>query len=109
MLQYLLADIRIFNRRNDPDRPATLFTLLYINGKNALETLGPSERGPVSSRPLVSGFPVLLLAFVERRLHAVCCCIREQYLEFFDRHVGKQNHDVELAELVWAFLKDKNR
>ena len=36
-----------------------------INGKNALETLGPSERGPVSSRPLVSGFPVLLLAFVD--------------------------------------------
>ena len=80
-----------------------------INTKNALETLGPSERGPVSSRPLVSGFPVLLLAFVERRLHAVCCCIREQYLEFYERHVGKQNHDVELAELVWAFLKDKNR
>jgi len=39
-----------------------------INTKNALETLGPSERGPVSSRPLVSGFPVLLLAFVERRI-----------------------------------------
>ena len=44
-----------------------------INTKNALETLGPSERGPVSSRPLVSGFPALLLAFVERRIHAVCC------------------------------------
>jgi len=26
--------------------------------------------------------------------------IREQYLEFFDRHVGKQKHDVELAELI---------
>ncbi|MDA7590611.1 helix-turn-helix domain-containing protein [Pseudomonadales bacterium] len=34
MLQYLLDDIRIFNRSvrridNDPNRPATLFTLLY--------------------------------------------------------------------------------
>jgi len=26
--------------------------------------------------------------------------VHEQYLEFFDRHVGKQKHDVELAELI---------
>ena len=111
------CDASLFNRSvrridNDPNGSTTLLTLLTFldfDGEHTLETLGPSERDPVSSRPLVSGFPVLLLAFVERRLHAVCCCIREQYLEFFDRHVGKQNHDVELAELVWAFLKDKNR
>ena len=35
--------------------------------------------------------------------------VHEQYLEFFDRHVGKQNQDIEIIELVWAFLKDKLR
>ena len=99
------CDASLFNRSvrridNDPNGSTTLLTFLDFDGEHTLKPLRPSERGPVSSRPLVSGFPVLLLAFVERRLHAVCCCIREQYLEFFDRHVGKQNHDVELAELI---------
>ena len=27
----------------------------------------------------------------------------------FERHLGKQNQDIEIIELVWAFLKDKLR
>ena len=35
--------------------------------------------------------------------------IEEQYSNFYERMVGTQNHDVEMAELVWGFLKDKAR
>ena len=35
--------------------------------------------------------------------------IEEQYSNFYERIVGTQNHDVEMAELVWGFLKDKAR
>ena len=35
--------------------------------------------------------------------------IDEPNSAFYERHVGKQNQDVEIIELVWAFLKDKNR
>lgn len=28
---------------------------------------------------------------------------------FYERHLGKQNQDIEIIELVWAFLKDKLR
>ena len=35
--------------------------------------------------------------------------IGEQYSVFYERIVGTQNHDVEMAELVWTFFKDKTR
>ena len=72
MLQYLLNDVRVLNGRNDRNRPTTPFTLLYINRKDTFESLRPSERGPVSSRPSVSGFLVLLRVSEEQRLYAVC-------------------------------------
>ena len=44
VLQYFLDDVRVFNRCNDPNRSTTLFTLLYIYGKHALEPQRPSHR-----------------------------------------------------------------
>lgn len=35
--------------------------------------------------------------------------IAEQYSGGFEAIVGRQNHDVEMAELVWDFFKDKSR
>jgi len=44
--------------------------LIYSRYKGTL--FRPSERGPVSSRPLVSGSLVLLPVSEEQRLYAVC-------------------------------------
>ena len=35
--------------------------------------------------------------------------IAEQFSGVFEAIVGRQNHDVEMAELVWEFFKDKTR
>ena len=35
--------------------------------------------------------------------------IAEQYSRFFEAIVGIQNHDVEMAELVWHFFQDKSK
>ena len=48
------------------------------------------------------------LVTMEGAGHAVPS-IEQQYSEFYERIVGTQNHDLEMAELVWAFLKNKTR
>ena len=73
MLQDLLDDIRVFNRCNDPNGSTTLLTFLDFDGEHTLKPLRPSERGPVSSMPLVSGLLVLLLVFEAQHVHAVYC------------------------------------
>jgi polyhydroxybutyrate depolymerase len=35
--------------------------------------------------------------------------VREQYRWLYRRIVGPQNHDIEMAEEVWAFFRDKHR
>ena len=35
--------------------------------------------------------------------------ISEQYSGIYEAIVGIQNHDIEMAEIVWEFFKDKSR
>jgi hypothetical protein len=44
MFKDFLDDFRVFNRRDDPDRPTALFTFLYVSGEHALEPLRPRHR-----------------------------------------------------------------
>ena len=73
MLQDLLNNIWVFNRCDDPNWTTALLAFLDFDCEHTLEPLRPSERGPVSSKPLVSGSLVFLPVSEEQRLYAVCC------------------------------------
>ena len=59
MLQDLANNIRVFNRRDDPNATTALFTLLYINGKDSLEPLRPGPRIGLRFRVLLFYYRLL--------------------------------------------------
>ena len=53
------------------------------------------------------GAPVILYR-IEGGGHAAPS-IREQYALFYERYVGHQNHDIEMAEEIWNFFRQHQR
>jgi hypothetical protein len=49
MLQYFLDNVWVFNARYDLYIATAFLTRFYFNGEDPLQSLRPSERGPVSN------------------------------------------------------------
>jgi len=72
---------------NDPDDGSTVTCYTYPNGVNGTEVVFFKITGGGHAAP----------------------SIREQYSQLWQNYVGPQNHDIEMAYVIWAFFKEKKR